>query len=316
MPDMFSLVIPVYKNEVSLERLLSEIVNLCRRLPGELEVVFVVDGSPDRSDQVLRRLLPGLPVRSRLLLLSRNFGSFAAISAGLAAAQGDYFAVMAADLQDPPELAERFFESLRQDEADIVFGVRSGRGDPLLTVLTSNLFWALYRAFVIPEMPKGGIDVFGCNRTARDCLLRFPEAQTNLIALLFWMGYRRRYFEYRRQPRTAGKSAWTLGKKIRYFLDSIFNFTDLPVKLLLYLGTVALVLSLAVAFIVVSAKLLGNIAVPGYVPTVLAILSFGSLLSLGLGILGQYLWLTLQNARGRPAYIVSEQATFDKRSDS
>src|ERR1035441_2396128 len=148
---MNSLVAPVYRNEANLDRLLAELVQLAARVPGELEVVFVVDGSPDRCLQTLRERLPSLPLRSRLLSLSRNFGSFAAVAAGLQAAGGDYFAVLAADLQDPPELVHQFAAALRSGEADIVFGCRSGRSDPWLSTLVSNLFWRLYRAFVVKD---------------------------------------------------------------------------------------------------------------------------------------------------------------------
>ncbi len=121
---MFSLIIPIYKNEVNLDRLLEEAVKLSARSPETLEVVFVVDGSPDRCHDILRARFPQLPLRSQLLLLSRNFGSFAAVTAGLEAARGDFFAVLAADLQEPPELVESFFKILSEDRADIVFGTR------------------------------------------------------------------------------------------------------------------------------------------------------------------------------------------------
>ena len=123
---MNSLVIPVYRNEANLDRLLAELVKLAGRLP-QLEVVFVVDGSPDRCLQILRERLPALPLRTQLLSLSRNFGSFAAIAAGLERARGGTMAVMAADLQEPPELILQFFEVLDAGRADIVFGVRGRR---------------------------------------------------------------------------------------------------------------------------------------------------------------------------------------------
>src|SRR5450631_359113 len=126
---MYSLVIPVYKNEANLDRLLAELVKLGGAVPEEFEVVFVVDGSPDRSLEILRERLPALPLRTQLLSLSRNFGSFAAIAAGLSRARGSSMAVMAADLQEPPELALQFFQVLDAGRADIVFGVRSGRSD-------------------------------------------------------------------------------------------------------------------------------------------------------------------------------------------
>lgn len=301
---MFSLIVPIYKNEPNLERLLAELVKLSARSLEELEVVLVVDGSPDRCYEILRTRLPRLPFRSQLLLLSRNFGSFAAVAAGLQLAHGDFFAVLAADLQEPPELAETFFRILSSDEADVVFGVRESRSDPFLSELASNAFWRIYRRVVIRDMPPGGVDVFGCNRTVRDRLLQFQESNTNLIALLFWMGYRRAYVPYERRARLEGKSAWTFAKKIRLSFNSIFNFTDIPIQLLLYSGGIALILACLGAVLVVLSRLLGHIRVPGYTPIVVAIFFFGALTAFGLGIVGEYLWLTLQNTRHRPQYMI------------
>ena len=301
---MNSLVIPVYRNEANLDRLLDELVKLNSSLAGEFEVVFVVDGSPDRCLQILLEKLPLLPVRTRLLSLSRNFGSFAAIAAGLESARGSNLAVMAADLQEPPELILRFFEILAAGRADIVFGVRGGRSDPWLSEIASNLFWFLYRKLVIKDIPRGGVDIFGCTREVRDRLLQLQGIDSNLIALLFWLGYRREYIVYERRRRLEGKSAWTLRKKLRYCLNSIFNFTDLPIQLLLWAGALALLLAVCASILVVVAKLRGNIQVPGYTPIVLATLFFGALTSLGFGIVGQYLWLGLQVGRRRPNYIV------------
>ncbi len=301
---MNSLVIPVYKNEANLDRLLAELVKLASRLPGEFEVVFVVDGSPDRCLQTLRERLPALPLRTQLLSLSRNFGSFAAIAAGLERARGSSMAVMAADLQEPPELILQFFEILGAGRADIVFGVRGHRSDPWFSEIASNLFWFLYRKLVIKDIPRGGVDIFGCTREVRDHLLQLQGIDSNLIALLFWLGYRREYIVYERQRRLEGKSAWTFGKKLRYGLNSIFNFTDLPIQFLLYAGAIALTLAIAASILVIGAKLHGDIQVPGYTATVLVSLFFGALTSLGFGIVGQYLWLGLQVSRRRPNYIV------------
>lgn len=301
---MNSLVIPVYKNEANLDRLLSELAKLAEQVAGEFEVVFVVDGSPDRCFELLRQKLPQQPFRSQLLSLSRNFGSFAAVAAGLEHARGSNIAVMAADLQEPPSLALQFFQVLGSGRADIVFGVRGGRSDPWLSELASNIFWLLYRKFVVKDIPAGGVDVFGCSGEVRDHLLRLQGIDTNLIALLFWLGFRREYIVYERQRRLEGKSAWTLGRKLRYCLNSVFNFTDLPIQLLLCAGALALVLAIGASILVVVAKLRGDIQVPGYTPIVLATLFFGALTSLGFGIVGQYLWLGLQAGRRRPRYIV------------
>lgn len=300
----YSLIIPVYKNEANLDRLLPAMVKLGANVPGEFEVVFVVDGSPDRCLEILRERLPALPLRTKLLSLSRNFGSFAAVAAGMEKAWGDCLAVMAADLQEPPELVLQFFEALASGRTDIVFGVRGGRSDPWPSEIASTLFWSFYRKFVIKDIPPGGVDVFGCTRQVRDQLLPLQGVNTNIIALLFWLGYRREYIVYERQERLEGKSAWTLRKKLRYALDSIFNFTDLPIRLLLYAGSISMVLAVVFGGLVLVAKLRGNIPVPGYSPIVLAIMFFGALTSLGFGIVGQYIWLALQVSRRRPNYVV------------
>lgn len=307
---MLSLVIPVYRNEENVDRLVTTLVQLNANFPEPLEVVFVVDGSPDRSYELLSARLPASGLRSQLLQLTRNFGSFCAIAAGLAQAQGDRFAVLAADLQEPPELIIQFSDALRSGRADIVFGVRASRADPWLSELFSTVFWWLYRRFVVSAMPPGGVDVFGCTRTVRDQLLTFSELQTNLIALLFWMGYRREYVRYHRQPRLEGVSAWSAAKKLRYCVDSIFNFTDLPLRVLLTTGVAGSLVAVILGFVVLLARLLHDIPIPGYTAIILAVMFFGGLTVFGLGIIGQYLWLTLQNSRRRPNYLVRTREEF------
>jgi glycosyltransferase involved in cell wall biosynthesis len=301
---VLSLIIPVYKNEENLPRLLDALASLSSQLNGDFEVVFCVDGSPDRCYELLTAQLPHVAFRSTLLLLSRNFGSFSAITAGLEAAQGEYFAALAADLQEPPELAIRFLEILSSGEADIVFGSRDRRSDPFLTEVSSSTFWSLFRHYIIKDMPRGGVDVFGCNTLVRDRILTFHESNTNLIALLFWVGYRRSYVGYERRSRQEGKSAWTWKKKLRYSINSVFNFTDIPITLLFYCGGFALVLALLGISTVLFARITGRIHVPGYTPIVISVMFFGAITSIGLGVLGQYLWLILQNTRRRPNYIV------------
>jgi glycosyltransferase involved in cell wall biosynthesis len=307
---MLSLVIPVYKNEESLPRLFHELELFAKRLPDDLELIFVVDGSPDRSLEFLQDHLPSCAVRTQLIELSRNFGSFAAMAAGLRSATGKYAAVIAADLQEPPELILEIHKILKNGDADIVFGHRTGRADPWWSRALSASFWRLYRRFVVKDMPKGGIDVFGCTREVLQHLLQLKEINTNLVALLFWLGFRRAFVPYERRARREGRSAWTFGRKLRYALDSVFNFTDLPVRALLLLGVAGMVFATVAGVTVFVMWFAGRVPVLGYTPLVLMITFFGGSTALGLGIIGQYLWLSLQNARNRPNYVVRSSWIF------
>ena len=300
---MLSLVIPVYRNEESLPDLLAAVDGLNEQLDGAMETIFVVDGSPDRCYEILRERLPQCAFRSRLVLLTRNFGSFAAIRAGLEIADGPYFTVMAADLQEPPELVLKMHAILAQDQADIVVAVREARMEPLLKRLPAQIFWGLYRRYVVPEVPPGGVDVFGCNRVFRDTLMQLEERHSSLIAQIFWLGFRRQQVPYVRQPRQHGESAWTLRKKINYLMDSVFAFTDLPIRLLIRGGAIGAAAAAMVGLIVAVARAAGAITVPGYAMTMLMIVFFGALNLLSLGIVGSYAWRAYENTKARPLAI-------------
>lgn len=307
---MLSLLIPVYNNRDSLPRLLEEVGALAARVPEPMEVVFVVDGATDGSLAFLASHLPAWQVPSRLVELSRNFGSFAAIGAGLEHASGEHLAVMAADLQEPPELVLEFQRLLASGEADVVLGVRTGRADPFWSRWLSESFWRVYRRFVVREMPPGGVDVFGCTRQVRDRLVALTEAHTNLMALVLWLGFRRAFVPYERRRRQEGRSGWTLGRKLRYAIDSVFSFTDLPIRLILLLGVLGTAFAAVAGLTVFVMWSLGRIPVLGYTPLMLVITFFGGLTALGLGIVGQYQWLSLQNTRRRPSFIVKASRAF------
>jgi glycosyltransferase involved in cell wall biosynthesis len=314
---MISVVIPVYRNSGNIAPLLAAVAELGASLRSEedeeLEAVFVVDGSPDDSHARLLAAMPSFPVRAQLLSLSRNFGSFAAVRAGLEAARGDRFAVIAADLQEPPHLVVEFNERLRAGHCDIVFGARVKRADPLLARLTSSLYWKAYRRWVLSDIPRGGVDCFGCTRQVRDEILKLRENNSSLVGLLYWVGFRRGVVEYERRQRTIGESAWTFAKKLRYLSDSVFNFTDLPIRLLFRVGSFGVFASTLAAFFVLAARLTNRITVPGYTATVLIVVFFGALNCLGLGIIGGYAWRTLENTKQRPNYLVATHLTFDHR---
>lgn len=308
---MLSLIIPVYRNEASIPELLAELQGLHQALAGALEVVFVVDGSPDRCHELLRTLLPRTGLDATLVLLTRNFGAFAAVRMGLQQARGDTFAVMAADLQEPPELVLRMQAVLADGAVDVVVAERTLRHDPFWQRWQAALFWSLYRRYVVPEMPPGGVDIFACNRAFRDALLDLGESRSSLIAQIFWLGFRRAGVPYERQPRRHGQSAWTWRKKLAYLADSVFAFTDLPVRLLTRVGALGLLVAAVLGVVVLFGKLSGLIGVPGYAMTLIAILFFGALNLLSLGIVGTYAWRAYENTKQRPQAVALRIDRFE-----
>jgi polyisoprenyl-phosphate glycosyltransferase len=307
----YSVVVPVYGNEGTLAALLDELATLAADVDGPLEVVFVVDGSPDGSLVVLRRLLSEKQAFSaQLIALSRNFGSFAAIRVGLAAAAGEYVGVMAADLQEPVTLVRDFFAALATGEHDIAVGVRASRADPFWTVLASRIFWGVFRRLGQPELPRRGVDVFACTRQVATELIRLRESHSSLVGLLYWVGFRRIEIPYERRSRTVGKTGWRFRRKLRYFMDSIFSFTDIPILAMIGLGVFGVVVSLVVGAAVLIAWLAGGVPVAGYTPIMLSIVFTASSVLVSLGVIGSYVWRTYENTKGRPGAIPMTHERF------
>ena len=300
----FSLVIPVYNNFESLEILLTQVIEINKIFKNQLEAIFVIDGSPDKSEEYLKQNLPKIKLRSKLVTLSRNFGSFPAILSGIEMSSGRYFAVMSADLQEPPEIIIKFFKVLSKNKSDVVLGVRESREDPLLTKIFANIFWFLYRKFINNDMPKGGVDIFGFNQNFRNYLLNLDENNTSLVGLIFWLGFKRTFIKYKRLKRPYGKSSWSISMKIRYLFDSVYAFSDLPIQIIQIVGLFGISFSLILGTFVMASKILGVIDVPGYTALVLLIMFFGSLNIFALSIISGYIYRSYENTKKRPRYVI------------
>jgi polyisoprenyl-phosphate glycosyltransferase len=302
----YSIIVPVYQNEDSIPKLLINLSALSEKLNHDLEVIFVIDGSMDKSQDLLVIGCQDMKFKSQIIIHSKNFGSFAAITTGLKYDNSEYSSTYSADCQEPTSLIENFYEILEKDKVDVVFGQRLERQDNILSKIFSNLFWKIYRATIDSDMPKGGVDIFGCNRAFRNELVKLEESRSSLIALAFWLGFERRTVKYSRLAREAGKSTWTFRKKLNYFLDSLFSFTDLPIRVLLSGGAIGVILSLVLGSVILILSLYGDIKVPGYSPTVLLILFFGALNIFGIGLVGSYAWRAYENSKKRPNAVVSK----------
>ncbi len=306
-----SVVVPVYHNASSL-------VPLCGRLDSvatavrqaKFEFLFIDDGSSDNSFCVLQELAAKDP-RVKVLRLVRNFGSNAAILAGLTYASGDCVAVISADLQDPPELIPEMI--LKWCEGNpVVLAARNGRREPFLTRLFAGLFNRLFRRFVFRNFPPQGFDFFLADRQVVDVLTRMAERNVYLMGLLLWSGFRSVTLTYVREERPFGRSQWTLSKKIKYFIDAFVGFSYLPLRLASIAGILLALLGLGYASFIVITRIFGGFPVEGWASLMVVLLIVSGTQMVMLGILGEYLWRTLDQSRRRPLFLVAESIGIDE----
>lgn len=304
--NVFSIVIPVYYNELNLPETIPQLLGLAKKIPQyRVELVFVDDGSGDRSLEILREFQEKYPETIKVVKLTRNFGSMAAIQAGFTVASGDCVGMISADLQDPPEL---FLEMLTYWEkgTKAVFAVRQDREEPFSQKLFSNVYYSLVRRYAIAGYPDGGFDFFLVDRQVVNEINRIQEKNTNLMSLIYWLGFRPILIPYVRRARTRGKSRWTLRKKAKLFVDTFVAFTFWPIRILSVIGFLVALTSFGYgAFILVYWSLFG-IDVKGWVPTMLIITFTTGLQMTMLGVLGEYLWRTLDEVRRRPPFVIDE----------
>ena len=306
MSRTFSIVIPVYYNEPNLPETVPQLLGLAERIPQcRLELVFVDDGSGDRSFEILRKFQGHYPDTIKVVKLTRNFGSMAAIQAGFTVVSGDCVGMISADLQDPPEL---FLEMLDHWEkgAKAVFAVRQDREEPFSQKLFSNTYYSLVRKYAIPGYPDGGFDFFLVDRQVVNEVNRIQEKNTNLMTLIYWLGFRPILLPYVRRARARGKSRWTLAKKFKLFVDTFVAFTFFPLRVLSVVGFLAALTSFGYGTFILIYWLLFGIDVKGWVPTMLIITFTTGLQMTMLGVLGEYLWRTLDEVRRRPPFVIDE----------
>jgi dolichol-phosphate mannosyltransferase len=300
-----SVVVPVFHNAPSLPDLLARLQALAARHADDaFEFVCVDDGSKDDSLAVLVRLQTAEP-RLRIVKLSRNFGSNAALVAGLAHAGGDAVATISADLQDPPETLDAMLARWREGKK-VVLAVREGRDDPFATAFLANVFYRLFRRYAIRTMPAQGFDFFVVDRSVRDLLLQIQESNAYLMGLVLWLGFDPACVPFRRQAREAryGTSMWGFGRKLKYFIDSFVAFSYMPIRAASLLGLLVSVAGLAYALFIVVAYFAFDFKVQGWASLMVVLLIVSGAQLLVMGVIGEYLWRNLDETRRRPRFIV------------
>jgi polyisoprenyl-phosphate glycosyltransferase len=306
-----SVVVPVFNNAETLPALLERLRAVGERLEHRLELVFVDDGSSDESYALLEAEA-ARDARVGALRLSRNFGSNAAILAGLTHAHGDAVVVLAADLQDPPELIPELVRAW-EGGAEVVLAERRTRDDPWLTTVTSSIFNRLFRRLVFRDFPRGGFDFLLLSGRVASVLVSMGERNSYLFGQAIWVGFRRAIVPYDRAAREAGRSGWTLRKKLKYFVDAFTAFSYVPIRAASLLGFTLALVGFVYAALVVALRLAGVIeGAPGFTTLAVLVLVIGGIQLIVVGMIGEYLWRVLEETRRRPPFLVEESVNVEQ----
>lgn len=304
-----AIVVPMFKSEDHIPNVMKYISELNEKVPGGVLATFVIDGSPENERLILPSLLVNLPFPAQIVRLSRNFGVGPALHAALEKSSGCAAVVFGSDLQEPPELFVQFAHKIMVEGLDVVLGQRVSRDDPFMMKLFANFYWWVNRRFLANDTPKGGFDVFGLSRRAREALVALPELNTNITSQLQWIGFDREYVPFHRRARQSGKSTWTIKRKIKLFTDSIYGFSGAPIALILVIGLFLVASFSLLAVLTTFASLLNWIQIPGYTTIVLVGALGHSLTITACGIIGGYVFRAFDNSKGRPRYIIAETIT-------
>jgi len=300
-----SVVTAAYNEAVNLPVLYDRVTTALERLDADWEWIVVDDHSDDETATVIETLA-ARDARVRGVRLSRNFGSHLAIACGLTKARGKCAIVLAADLQDPPEVFPEMIRLWRQG-TEVVWAVRRSRdGERMGYRMLARLYYAMMRHVVgMKAMPPNGADFFLLGRRAVDAVCTSDEANGSILGLITWMGFSQASIAYDKQPRLRGRSGWSVSKKLKLVADSVTAFSYFPIRLMSLLGVLFAIGGFGLAAVTVVERLLGLSPSPSGVAMIITILLLGfGFIMMFLGILGEYLWRTFDEVRGRPRYIV------------
>ena len=303
-----SVVVPLFNEAANVDELLRRIRNVIAGLtvaPAAYEIVLVDDGSRDAT---LEKLLDAAhqDPHLRVISLSRNFGHQIAATAGLDASRGDAVVLMDGDLQDPPELIDAFLEKFR-DGYDVVFATRRRRaGESRFKLLTAALFYRTIRRLTNVSIPVDTGDFRLMSRRVVAALRGSRERHRFIRGLVSWVGYKQTGIEYDRAERFSGESKYPVSKMLKFAIDGITAFSEIPLRLATWFGFFVSAIAFIVAIYEVGLRVFTGYNLPGYTSTIFAILFLGGVQLITIGILGEYVGRVYDEIKGRPLYLVAE----------
>ncbi|WP_294331357.1 glycosyltransferase family 2 protein [uncultured Sphingomonas sp.] len=303
-----SVVVPCYNEEACLDMLHARVSAAARDAVGEdYEIVFVNDGSRDRSWEVMQRLSAADP-HLVAINLSRNHGHQLALTAGLDLCAGEQILIIDADLQDPPELLTEMRATMAAQGADVVYAVRRKReGESLFKKATAAIFYRMLDRITDTPIPLDTGDFRLMSRRALDALLSLPEQARFIRGMVAWIGFRQVPFVYDRHERHAGETKYPLGKMIRFALDAITGFSTAPLRFASHVGLLLTAASALLVLYILVAWLLGR-AVQGWTSTMLVVVVLGAVQMFVLGMIGEYLGRLYVESKRRPLYLIADVA--------
>ena len=299
-----SIVVPVYYNSDTLELLYEDMKAKILGELGDYEIIFVDDGSGDRSWQIMGEIQK-LDSHVRLVKLSRNFGEHAALLAGLSVCTGDCAVTKQADLQEDSALILEMYERWKQGNK-VVLAVRRSRDESKVKIFFANLYYSLVMKFVNKKMPVGGCDCYLIDRKVIEVLERLDEKNSSLTLQVLWAGFRTDMVYFDRKDREKGVSRWTFAKKFKLVLDSMMGFSYMPIRFMTYVGIIFDLLAVVMFISVIVEYFTVGTPIAGWPSLMCVVLCSSGLILLMMGILGEYIWRALDAARTRPPFIIDE----------
>ncbi|MGL4751565.1 MAG: glycosyltransferase family 2 protein [Aeromonadaceae bacterium] len=299
-----SLVVPAYNEEESIQTFIDTIDKELATLSDRLQIVFVNDGSRDRTRQVIEEVITRDP-RVTLVNLARNFGKEAAMTAGLFHARGDAVIPMDVDLQDPPALIHEFVR-LWQEGYDTVYGVRTDRNaDTAMKRVTAGGFYRLFNAVsTTTKIPENAGDFRLMDRRVVEVIKQLPERNRFMKGLFAWAGFNSIGVPYERPARAAGETKFNYWKLWNFALDGFFSFSSWPLRVWSYIGAGVALLSFIYMLVIITKVLFFGIDSPGYASLMCVILFLGGMQLISIGVIGEYLGRMFLEVKQRPVFVV------------
>ncbi|GCF76535.1 glycosyltransferase [Bacillus cereus] len=315
MEKLISVVVPMYFEEEVAQECYNRLKSVMLQNDINYEFVFVNDGSTDRTMEILSEIAAN-DYRTKIVNFARNFGHQVAVTAGIAAAIGDAIVIIDADLQDPPEVIPELIAKW-EEGYEVVYAKRKQRkGETWFKLLTAKYFYKFLNYMSDIDIPKDTGDFRIIDRKVADVFNQMTERNRFIRGMMSWVGFRQTYVEYERDERFAGETKYPLKKMIKFASDGIIAFSTKPLRIVMSLGLLSVLISIAVLLYTITVKIIGNDTQTGWASIMVAITFFSGIQLLGLGIVGQYIARIYDESKNRPIYIVKETINVDQENTS